>query len=335
VPPRSPFALLRGLVIALLATAPFAWAGADRPSARLSFAKKSGAAVCPEESGFRALVAARLGYDPFREDAGRTVSVTFLREGGTLRARLEMKDGAGKVVGTRVLAGAECGELANSTALAVAIAIDPLGGSGAPSASVSPSVSTPASVSASAPVASAVPSAAPVPSSTATAPLPETFPTVSLGGFGAFGAGPQLNGGLTASAGVRTPSFSLAVEGRVDAETGKPGPDGGRVSSSILAGALVPCLHHELLMGCALVAYGSLRGSGAGVTEARSDQSPWAALGVRLGMEALFLGPFALRAHVDWLAPLTRTTLRVQGTDAWTTPAFQFLAGLAVVGHFR
>lgn len=325
---RSP-APFRTLVLAILAAAPLVWAK-ERPSARLTYAKKPNAAVCPDEPGFRALIAARLGYDPFRDDADRTVTVTFSREGGSYRAKLELKDG--NAVGTRMLSAGDCAELASSTALAVAIAIDPLGGS-APE----PSVSAPASASASAtasapPVITVVPTVAP---SASTPPPPDTYPTVSLGTFVAFGAGPQLTGGLTAGVGVRTPSFSVGVEGRVDAETSKVGPEGGTVSASILSGALVPCLHHELLMGCALIAYGAMRGTGSAVTEARSDQTPWGAVGLRLGIEAALFGPVALRAHVDALAALTRTTLRVQGVDAWRSPPFQLLGGLELIGRFR
>lgn len=318
------------LAFAVVVIAPLVWA-ADRPSARLSYAKKPNAAVCPDEEGFRARIAGRLGYDPFRDDADRTVVVTFSREGGTYRAKLELKEG-GKV-GTRVLTAADCNELASSTALAVAIAIDPLGGApAAPSASSAPSASAsvaPKASSSAAPTVIVKPTPLPPPSS------PDTYPTVTLGAIGVYGGGPELAGGLTAGVGLHLPSFSLGIEGRVDAETSKPGPKGGRVSASILSGALVPCMHHEVLLGCLLLEYGSLRGNGSGVTDARSDRSPWGALGVRLGIEASLFGPIAFRVHADALAALTRTTLQVQGVDAWSSPPFQFLGGLAVVGRFR
>ncbi|MBI2392148.1 MAG: hypothetical protein HYV09_21340 [Deltaproteobacteria bacterium] len=311
---------------------------ADRPGAKLVYARKAGAAACPDETGFRALVAARLGYDPFRDDGERTVVVTFVREGGALRAKLELRDAAGKPAGARALSGAECAELAGSTALAVAIAIDPLGGAGGKPSASPPDASESSSVASVAPSVSVTappepsPAIAPVASS---APLPATFATAALGGFVAFGEGPQMTGGLTAAVGLRTSKLSFSIEGRVDAETSRPGPAGGEVSASILAGSFVPCLHHELLLGCAIVSYGALRGAGAGVSEARSDRSPWGAVGARLGIEATIVGPLALRAYADALAVLTRTTLRVQGADAWTTPPLTFLGAVALVGHFR
>lgn len=317
------------LAFAIVVIAPLVWA-ADRPSARLSYAKKPNAAVCPDEEGFRARIAARLGYDPFRDDADRTVVVTFSREGGSFRAKLELKEG-GKV-GTRVLSAADCNELASSTALAVAIAIDPLGGAPAPSASASVSSSSSATAAPKTSTTVVATASAPPPPPPAS---PETYPTVTLGAIGVYGAGPELAAGLTAGVGLHTPSFSLGIEGRVDAETSKPGPAGGRVSASILSGSLVPCLHHEVLLGCLLVGYGSLRGSGSGVTDARSERSPWGAVGVRLGIEGALFGPIAFRAHADALAVLTRTTLRVQGVDAWSSPPFQFLGGIALVGRFR
>lgn len=338
-PVRLPLvlALVAAGAVGSLASVPSRGGDADRPMAKLVYARKSGTAACPDEDGFRALVAARLGYDPFEgaPPEERTVVVTFAREGGALRANLELRDGAGKPAGTRALSGTQCVELAASTALAVAIAIDPLGGAGKPTASAQTASAPSASASAPASAPVVVPPEVPVAPVASSAPLPATFATAALGGFVAFGEGPQMTGGLAASIGLRTPTSSFSVEGRVGAETSKPGPAGGEVSASILSGSFVPCLHHDLLLGCAVVSYGALRGAGAGVSEARSDRSPWAAVGARLGIEATIVGPLALRGYVDALAVLTRTTLRVQGADAWTTPPMSFVGAVALVGHFR
>jgi len=241
---------------------------------------------------------------------------------------------AGQVVGTRTLtsSAADCNELASSIALALTIAIDPLGG--APSASAS----APPSATASAPPRPEVTSAPVVPPTPSVAPSPPPrtlWPFAALGGIAAINAAPQLTFGLTTTFGLHAERYSIAIEGRVDAEVSARGPAGGDVRTSILAGALVPCLHRDVLMVCGIAAYGALRGVGSGVQEARDDRSPWAALGARLGLEATIYGPIAFRAHADALALLTRTTLRVQGEEAWTTKPFSILLGLGLVAHFR
>jgi hypothetical protein len=319
------------LLFALIGTIASFGRALDRPTARLVYVRKGGATICPDEPLMRQLVAARLGYDPFRDDAERTVAVTITRESGAFRAKLEMQQ-EGKPTGTRTLSSTsnDCNELASSIALAVAIAVDPLGG--APPSSASPSVSASTS-------ASAVPVVAPTiaPSTSASAPPPEMelHPYASLGGALAFGVAPNLTGSLTAAFGLRAETWSISLEGRVDAESTKRVPTGGEVSSSIIAGSVVPCLHHELILGCAIASYGSLRGAGSGVGVPREDRSAWVAIGVRIGLEAQIVGPISLRVHADGLAPLTRTTLRLEDRDVWTTPAVALLTGLAVSLHFR
>ena len=160
-------------------------------------------------------------------------------------------------------------------------------------------------------------------------------PFAALGGAIALGVAPNLTGSLTAAFGLRAQTWSLSLEGRGDAESSKKGPVGGEVSSSILAGSIVPCLHHELILGCAIVSYGSLRGAGSGVGVPRDDRSAWVAVGVRIGIEAELIGPITFRVHADGLAPLTRTTLRLQDRDVWTTPAVALVVGVGLGLHFR
>jgi len=325
---RGPFPSILALSLAL---AGVGLAG-ERPDAKLTYVRKGPATICPDEPLMRQLVAAKLGYDPFRDDAARAIAVTITRDGKGFRAVLELRDDAGKVVGTRALTStsSDCNELAASIALALTIAIDPLGGAPSMSTSGSASIEPPPSAPPPAPIPIAT--SAPAVSSAPPRPL---WPFAAVGGLAALGAAPELTFGLSTTFGLRAERYSFAIEGRVDAEAGKRGPNGGDVRSSIIAGSIVPCLHHEVLMACGIAAYGSLRGIGGGIAGARDDRTPWFALGARIGLEGTIVGPVALRAHVDGLALLTRTTLRVQGADAWTTPPFSVLLGLGVVAHFR
>src|SRR5262249_55413914 len=82
---------------------------------------------CPDERALRNAVAARLGYDPFRDDAPRVVTATIALDGRTLRGRVRIDDG-GAARGSREMTArpGECADLASALPLAVSIAIDPL-----------------------------------------------------------------------------------------------------------------------------------------------------------------------------------------------------------------
>jgi hypothetical protein len=127
---------ISSLLACCLVAAGLVMAG-ERPDAKLSYVRKGAATICPDEPLMRQLVAARLGYDPFRDQSQRAIAVTITRDPKGFRAVLELRDDTGKVVGTRTLSStsSDCNELASAIALALTIAIDPLGE--APSASAS------------------------------------------------------------------------------------------------------------------------------------------------------------------------------------------------------
>lgn len=314
-----------------------------RPAARLRYVRAPSAPGCADEAATRASVAARLGYDPFRDDADRAVVVTVSRAGDTHQATIDVFDANGQKTGSRALTSAakDCAELGTAVAIALAITIDPLGiGAAAPSTSAPDPASSSASVgpgssAQAAPPAPAVPAAPTVDPS----PRPAEPPTRSsfvatLGAFGVGGAAPGLTVGLGAGLGVRGSLASIALEGRVDAYARGAGPAGGEVRSSILAASVVPCLQPSAFLLCAIATIGSLRGEGAFVGAPRKDESLYAAVGARLGGEAPLSANLGLRAWVDLLAPLTRTTLRIQDVDAWTTPPISALVGIAFAARF-
>ncbi|MGZ3454115.1 MAG: hypothetical protein ACXVEF_31195 [Polyangiales bacterium] len=314
------------LVFAAVAGAPLALAAAERPAAHLEYARKPGAELCADESGTRDAVAARLGYDPFRDDAERRIKVTITHDGKGFHATIEE--------GTRVRkldsASKDCADLSSSIAVSLATAIDPLGigaaASSAPSASTAPSASISAKPTASSPPK---PSAAPAPKPT------ELAFVATVGGHAAFGAAPDLAFGLTTGFAVRIPTFQFGIEGRVDAEARGPGPNGGEVKSSIIGLSFVPCVYQEVLFACAVGTFGALRGAGAGVGSPRKATTFYSAAGVRLGVEIPLAGPIALRIHGDALSTITRTTLFVQDAEAWTTPTVHGIFGLDLAGIFR
>jgi hypothetical protein len=318
-------------VIAFVVSAPLALAAAERPTAHLRYTKKAGANACPDEPDVRDAVAARLGYDPFRDDAARVIDVTVTRDAKGFHALIEE--------GTRVRRldsqASGCADLASSIAVSLSTAIDPLG-IGATTASTS----TAPSVSASVPTSpSAEPTTAPSISSAPSALAPEAPSELAfvatVGGHVAFGAAPDLAFGVTTGFALRWPLFQLGLEGRVDAEARGPGPNGGAVKSSIIGLSIVPCLQTDPLFVCALGTFGALRGAGAGVGVPRKETTFYSAAGARIGVEIPLAGPLKLRPRADLLATITRTTLFVEDAEAWTTPALQGFFGLDLAGVFR
>lgn len=82
---------------------------------------------CPHEQQVRALIVARLGFDPFAPDAKARIRIEFRRTDSRFEARIQRLDGD-TLRGERTLHEPEdCGELAAASALAASILIDPLG----------------------------------------------------------------------------------------------------------------------------------------------------------------------------------------------------------------
>jgi hypothetical protein len=90
---------------------------------------RSGTHGCPSELELRRDVTTILGYAPFDSRAPRRVTAVLSFNGGSFSARIELVDvRSGRSLGLRTLfaAGPTCAELGAATALAIALAIDPL-----------------------------------------------------------------------------------------------------------------------------------------------------------------------------------------------------------------
>lgn len=341
--------LLRGIAhyapatILLLATR----ASADPPapgraSSKLVYARGDGAASCPTEAELRESVAARLGYDPFSTDATTTTRVTLWRDGGKLVARIERADQDGATTGARSLDSEanDCAELASATTFAVAIALDPTSFA-RPSAVPAPptaQVTTPPPPPPPLPSPPPPPPAPAPPPAVPPAPPPERREGTSFffgaAGHAAFLAAPSVAPGLAAHAGFRHGAFSLQGEGRFDLPVeGAAERGAGTVESALVLGELVPCGHLGPAGFCGVVAMGALRGKGDDVARPRTDTTFFFALGPRAEAEWRPLGPLGLFAYGEVLANATRTTLELDGVEAYQTPLISVLLGLGARIH--
>jgi len=306
---------------------------AGEPTAVLDYRRGVGAEGCPDEQAIRDRVAARLGRDPFREQADTRVTVAITASPTDLHAVIHIM-GDGAAGGERELHAAvgECAALSDAAALAIAMALDPIAIAGA--APGAPTVVAPGA----APDAPAVvaPLAPPPPLLRGGAVTQPSAPTSLRGRLEAIvgrGASPGTAIGLSFGAELGRGRWSLAVEGRADLGGVESLPDGGDVSGRVLAAALAPCVHDHRLAACAVVTAGALRAAGHDVAEAREVTSPYLAGGARIAWSTAER-PLRLDLHLDALAPLARTELRVGDDAVWTTAPVAFVLGIGVSRSF-
>jgi hypothetical protein len=305
--------------------------GPGAASVRFRYVLGRGAEQCPDIGAMREAVAARLGYVPWHPAGARTILVAVAADGGGLRARVELRDGAGSVTGVRELfsPSRDCNELTAAVELAISIAIDPL------SLTRRPPPPAPAH------------DREPVPEPGRAAPRnPRTAAgegagaerlqiSASVGGLVAFGSAPAVAGGVTFQGRLRKRAASVALEGRVDLPAYRDAL-GGQVSSSLILGSVQGCYHRWHLMGCGIFAAGALRAAGHQLADAESHTVAYLAGGLRLGGELPLFSVLALRVHADLLVPFTRVTLRTTASqeEIWSTPAVSGALGLALLGRF-
>ena len=300
-------------------------AGPAAPRVRFSYERAASATDCPDGNAVMNGVRARLGFNPFREPYDIAIQASVARTGDVLLATIKLDDG-GQNAAERHLSSTrfDCREIASAMELAVSIAIDPLSGARPPPAAPP----TPSIVVVNIPAASPPP-APPAPS----VHRSKTFIAIAglTGGVGAL-LGPTL--GLFAGAGIGIDRWSLALEGRFDLSTTRE-IMGGQISTSLLAGTLLPCVRVGPAGGCALASLVALRAAGRNLDDQRNVTITHVALGGRLFFEAPTGRLVAFHAHFDLLSPLSRSTLEVSGEPAWTTPTVSATLGLAAVVRLK
>ena len=300
---------------------------------KLAYSRAPGAEGCPDEAWLHDAIGARLGYAPFTDGAARTVVVKITRAGKGLQATIELLDSSGRSQGSRTVdsQSRDCTELASSIALDVSMAIDPVHATRAPESAPQPKPAPPPP-----PLSPPVLLSPPAPE----APPPPATPRepikmlIAAGPVVAIGTAPGVSLGAALQIGVRWKGISAAVEGRADLPASASARNGARVQSSLIAVSLLPCFHVGVVHGCAVGTLGSLSATATDIARSNREQTLFAAAGVRGGVEWWFAANLGVQAHADVLAPITRTTLQIDGRDAWTTSPVALVGGIALAGHF-
>ncbi len=300
----------------MLPLLPFLLLAAAAPQSRVRLLYDAADTGCPARARLASAVMARLGYEPFRDDANETVEVQVHRSGNSLSARV-VRSGAEGETGRRELTSptTDCTELFRALELAVAIAIDPRAGLVRPSATATQT-----------PVVAPVPSVVVAP---AKPPVP-TFFHLGVGPTGSLGTGPRPTFGFALFGGLRHGLLELNLGGRVELPA-VMGLSPGSISTQTVVGNLTVCLAVSVIRACALGEAGALRVTSTGLTPAAQQTAVLADLGVRLGLHLQLSEHLALRPFLDVAASLARTAVLADGRAVWVTSPVIGTLGTALV----
>ena len=320
---------------------------ADPPAVRFTWARGLDADACSHAEQIRSQVQARLGRNPFADDAPRSIDAVVDRVDGLWRARIHVRDEKGRSLGTRELTSEsdDCGSIEAASVLAIALVIDP----NAPMRPLPPA-STPAS--------SPPPPPPPPPPALIVAPIPTPvlarpgpaphapkgpdLPAATLG-FRAGGAigllpGASAAAGLSGSMPIAT-NWTLEANGLWAAESK---PADGRFAFGLTAFGLGVCYEPSAAgrLQTGACAGGWLGSIHAVVYEVRPTDP-----GGRV-FSALSLSPFArvrligrlhAQAGVELFVPIERRAFTVTGWQdpVWRQPAAAVFGFGGLGMHFR
>lgn len=257
---------------------------------------------CPDAATFRALVAARLGRDPFAATADVKLEVKLTAGGAGFRATLHLFE-RGEPLGDRQLENkGPCSEFAQSVALAAALALDPLL---EPRADAEP------------------PAAAPVASEPQPAPQPPSPPparplgwSISAGLLGALGAAPSPTLGGFVELRLGGERWSVGLEGRARAPGQAAVAEG---IARVFGGEAVvsPCLEVSFLALCAPVALGGVRVEGSGLPNASGETLVTGWAGLRAGVMPRLSDRLSVSGFVEAAVPFVRPAIRFGDERVW------------------
>jgi hypothetical protein len=295
-----------------------------------------GAESCPDEAGLQGNVIARLGYNPF-EPSAPLHAVTRIersaRKGFTATLNLGRE---GEPPRTRALSStsADCRDIADSLALALALAIDPqyLVREPPPPAPPAPPVASAPPPPVTEPAAAPPPAPPPTPPPASPPPPEPVELTVYATAVGSIGLSPRANLGGAIGLGFQHRAFALYAEGRFDAPA-SVALSTGSVQTNLIIGSVLPCLQWKRIGGCVSVGVGALQVDGR-VAFGRRQTSPVVKVGLRLQYEWMFSAHVGLVARLEVSGVPTRVTVLVDQAPVWSTSPVTADVGLGAIGLF-
>ena len=304
---------------------------------------------CPDASDFKAIVAGRLGYDAFRENAPDRVLVDIASRGSAFEGHIERRNAEGRWAGDRTFPSRsdDCGELGRAMAFALALQIQfPAWARAAPGpnrtaaqtgtgnrseAAASPTPAPMASTS-----ASNVQEMAPVLTKQTTSPYlaPRSTLVIGAGALVGFGlsSGAVPLGRVFGSAAWQRSSLELAAEGAWPTTTRRE--DGAGFSQQLLLVGVAGCGEHQPWSACLMAKAGAIRIVGKDIDNSRSPWAPLLETGLRLAVQQRLGRHLFVAARAEGLVNVTRWRVTLDQNLVWSSPRFAATVGLDVGVRF-
>lgn len=284
------------------------WATISATPARLEVSRAQGAEACADKARVEALVAERLGVNPFEAAATTLIHIDITAADSGFEAKLMLGSATPRIIRSE---RADCSDLGPALAFALCVALDPMFLLRGP-------------VDAGAPE---------MPSESPDAGLLEPAPPTASGEWqfaagvhASVGAAPAINGGAHLNVGWYQPTWAIAFEGRADVPSAIT-VEGTPVSGQLLAATVLGCYRLGTISFCGLGAAGALRAWSTGLGSSTAT-TPWLGFGVRALWSALVSERIGVRVSVEAIAPVTRSIFRLGETDAWATGPLMGSLGL-------
>lgn len=305
---------------------------------------------CPAAESVKAAVIARLGYEPFADDAPHHVALRIVPSATSLDGRIEWHDADGQWAGDQSfqMASGDCLRLTRTMALALAVQIQLLQDL-PPDRAVDREASGAKPPAKTAPEA---PSVKPPEESTATktpsgaAQVTRTVPRAANPAARAvftMGAGPAIGLGMAPYPIVlgrvfglvawQSASIQLAAEASLPSTIRRS--DGAGVSEQMLLLSVAGCGARGRWSACLVVDAGRVTLAGRDIDLPTSTHLPYVDAGLRGGFTQPLGQRSYLNAHADGLVVLTRWTATLDDVPVWTTPRFAAAIGIDVGVQFR
>jgi hypothetical protein len=310
----------------------------------------AGGPGCPTVAEFRAVVAGRLGYDPFLDDMPDRVLVRVTPRRGAIDGRLEWRDSTGGWAGEQAFPSVttDCARFARVVAFALAVQIQLLANVRAASTPAdaapkeappfpSPSLGTDQPTPT--PILRERPPQPPPASVVARAPSPSPRAPRPVW---AVGAGPSVGLGMSSSPilmgrilGVLAwthVSLELAAEASLPAVTRRM--DGAGFSQQHLLLGVAGCAVLAPWNACVVAKGGEVKMAGMDIDRPSSAVAPVIEAGLRVGAVKELGRRASLNAHVDGLSALSRWTATLDKVPVWSAPRFAAVVGVDAVVRF-
>ena len=312
-------------------------------SVRLDYTAGPG---CPDGADFKAIVIARLGYDPFLESAPEHVLVRIAPHDRAIDGSIEWHDASGQWAGEQTFpsVSTDCAHLVRALGFALAVQIQLLAkaNAAAPNANAGEPAET-------------APPPAPDASNAATdskRPLPAQHPlkeaiVASAGNLGpvpagapgpivAMGAGASVGVGMSSSplplarlfGALQWPhvSVELAAIASLPATTRRP--DGAGVSQQLLLGGAAACTTAVRWSACLVANAGEVRMAGENIERPTTASVPLVQVGARLAIRQDLGRRLFVTPRADGLVNLVRWTGTLDQVPVWTAPRYSAAIGL-------